>query len=94
MMEDTFLSFLHCSLDFLNFNNIPGKFVILSIRVIIHVLFLGLEVGGYLDSVLNSLPFLYLSIILLSFAVAFWGYFGAGKIRWVERGRMFLLSFK
>jgi len=63
MMEDTFLTYLHCSLDFLNLNNIPG-----------------LEVGGHLDSVLNSLPFLYFSIILLSFAVAFWGYFGFQKI--------------
>jgi len=63
MMEDTFLTYLHCSLDFLNLNNIPG-----------------LEVGGHLDSVLNSLPFLYFSIILLSFAVAFWGYLGFWKI--------------
>lgn len=58
-MMDNFLPFLHCSLDFLGFSNIPG-----------------LEVGGYLDCVLNSTPYLYYGIILLSLAVVTWGYAG------------------
>jgi len=61
--DNTPISFLHFSLDFLNINSIPG-----------------LEIGGYLDSLLSSTPSGYVGIIILSFLVVIFGHFGIGYL--------------
>ena len=49
--------------------------------------------GGYLDSVLNTIPGLYFGLILLSFAVVTWGCVGK-RFDVIERSSLYIICSK